>query len=484
MKTFLGIDLGTSSLKTVLINEKLELLDQASRNTDAILSLEGLGSEQSPESWWQCLLECLSRMDCSQVAAVGFSGQMHGLVALDEWGKPVCNAILWNDRRSQPQGERIAALQSSRCNRAVSGFLLSSLLWMKEEQPDLFGRIRTVLLPKDYLRFRLTGELATDRGDASGTGAYDLAAECWDLSLLKRLGLDPGIFPPVADSFDAPWRTLATGTTLPAGVPVTCGSGDHGMQLVGNGVLTSSGRMNCNIGTASQLSITADGFNGDVGKLNVFCHPVRGRYDLVGASLNGGCVLSWAQKALFPRLSYQQLDQLAASAPVGSEGLLVLPYLNGERIPVCSTRLKMSFQGMKPHHGLEHLARGIMEGLVYNLRMIEQLLEPEGSIASQLVASGGGARSGVLLELLADILQKEVYVSTLTEQAAVGAAVVAACGVGVLPLEQAQALLTARLQLRAVPDPARSRAYEGYYQAFRGCCLQQLAELSEEGPAR
>lgn len=467
LREWMGIDVGTSGIKVVIIDERAKILKSAYRAYDVLLTEDG-GAEQSPELWWNSLLDCLYELDCSNVSAIGLSGQMHGLVAIDADGKLVHNAILWNDRRSVPQANEADHWLSHHANgvlnRMSSGFLFSSLLWMKENHPDSFKKIRHVMLPKDYLIFRLTGVICTDSGDASGTGAYNILEKTWEERLLKAFGIPIELFPPIKKAIDVAGETRQKFGTLKAGVPVSCGSGDHAMQLIGNGVF-DCGAMNCNLGTAGQLSITIDSPCTDL-SANLFCHAVDKKYNLVGATLNGGIVLKWLAKIL-QKSTYKELDNIAESIPAGSCGVILLPYINGERVPYHNPNLKASFHGLSYNHTQAHLVRAAMEGVIFNIRDINEMFKTiTGLLPDKIIASGGGARSRVWLQMQSDILHKEIYVSTITEQAAVGAASIA--GIASRQIEQYEIfnVLSSNVYVAAKPDYHAMLKYDDYYKRY------------------
>lgn len=466
----MGIDLGTSGLKVVVISDQLEPLQSSYGAYDIVADGE-LGAVQSPEVWWQTLLQCLEPINCHDICGVGLSGQMHGLVMIDANGALLSNAFIWSDRRSANQAKRINELlcemNNPVGNRVASGFLLSSLLWVKENQPALYRQIHKVMLPKDYLRFRLCGQVATDPSDASGTGAYDILQDSWCTPLLERLDINPAIFPPIIPSvgngqqIDAMLCPRLSGAWL-------AGGGDHAVQLLGNGIF-QTGVMNCNIGTASQLSVTLPKPDNDsMYRTNLFCHVLPELYNMVGATLNGGVVLKWVRNQICPELSYAQMDQLAEDVPCGADGLILLPYLNGERAPHANPALRGILHGLTLNHTRGHIIRAAMEGILLSLREVQDIFVQASIPSMKIIASGNAASSATMLQMQANIFGNDIYICQVGEQAAVGAALLGGLASGVYEdATQIQQLLSGRLQCVATPNAASVRQYTETFQRFR-----------------
>ena len=477
MKTFLGIDLGTSSLKTVLINEKLELLDQASRNTDAILSLEGLGSEQSPESWWQCLLECLSRMDCSQVAAVGFSGQMHGLVMVDREIRPVGNAIIWADQRSAEQirhiYETVPEEEFAKVfeNRLSTGFLLPSLVWVREKEPARYEKIYKVMLPKDYIRYRICGELGTDASDACSTGMWDMKARTWAFDILKKLDIPAEYLVESHESYEKAGtvtKECAERTGLKEGTFVAFGGGDSLMMELGNGMIRG-GLMASTIGTACHLTCALDAPTYDPKlRTNTWCHGGEHLWSIMGAHLSGGVALKWLKNNILGAQSFDAMTALASEVPAGSEGLLFLPYLNGERTPHNDPNAKAVYLGMTLRHDKRHMIRSTMEGIVYSMKESYAIFRSLGIRGDRIIAAGGGAKSPLFRQIQADMYDCPIYINQGKEQASIGAAMTAAVGSGYYKdYEEACARMVHLSPEATEPIPENVKKYEEEFQRFK-----------------
>lgn len=475
MKKMLGIDIGTSGTKVAVINRHADILSKGIRSYDIDLKENG-GAEQDPDVWWKAVADCIKECDISGISAIGLSGQMHGLVALDNNGKVIRPAIIWADKRTVLQVQRIneylkAQDSNNIINRATTGFLLPSLLWLKEKEPEEYKRIYKVMLPKDYIRYKFTGNIYTDPGDASGTGAFDIVHLTWDEGLIKALGLEIEMFPKIIASDEIAGevsKNASKETGLPCGIPVVCGSGDHTMQLVGNAIV-KNGIMNSNIGTASQLSLTAgQTVNDTLMRTNIFCHAVGGLYNIVGAGLNGGIVLKWLKNMFFQQLNYGELDRKAIGIPAGSDGLVFLPYLSGERTPHHNPYLKGIMHGLTLGHTDGHIIRSAMEGVIFCLRDSLEIFKSLGIQSSFLIASGGGARSKVWLQMQADIFESDIYICNLEEQATVGAALIAGLGTGIYSsADEIYETLKDRILPAAHPYERTVAIYNDSYEGFK-----------------
>ena len=439
-----ALDLGTQSVKTAIMDVQGRLLS---------VCHEGYGLqtpkisfvEQDPEEWWQASVKTIrgavakAGISPDEIVGMGFSGQMHGLVALDERDQLVGPAIIWMDQRSSAEAVEIRAaagslLEEQLLNRPAPGMMICSLLWLKKNRPDVYGRIRKVMLPKDYIRFRLTGEIGTDYADGSATCAFSVTEHRWCTELLEKVGLRTDIFPPVHESIDVAGTVSADGaaqTGLKKGTRVVYGSGDASAQLVGNAVVRE-GVISCNIGTASQIcaAITTPHFD-RLMRVQTFCHAVPGRWIFQGGTLNGGSTLSWLRnRMLQDKRPFAELDKEAAQTPPGSEGLIFVPYLAGERTPYMDPKAKGVYFGLSMKHEQGHLIRATMEGVIYNLRECLRIMD-ENDVPMQKVISSGGAAKGVTWrQIQADILEMPVYTTATEEEACQGAAIQAAVGAG------------------------------------------------------
>lgn len=479
MPYFMGVDLGTSSAKAMIVDERGESMALAAAEYDIAIPRMSW-AEQDADLLWRACAGCMQRalaqggIAGEEIAAVGLSGQMHGLVALDADCRPVRPAIIWADQRSVAQVEQLRELgaEDVALNPAATGFLLPSLMWLRAHEPENFGRVAHVLLPKDYVRLMLCGELGTDVTDASGTLALDGARRAWALPLLKKLALDAALFPevhlPQAIAGQVT-RKAAEMTGLRRGTPVVYGGGDGPMQLVGNGVVRE-GMLTANIGTASQIDLIAARPLADPRRrLQLFCHAPEGRWIAMGASLNGGATLKWLRNELFgAQTAYRELDALAAAVPAGSDGLLALPYLCGERSPHMDPHARGTFCGLTLSHTRAHLVRAVMEGIVFSMRdNLEILAALSPHMSDRLIASGGGAKSALWRQMQADILKKQVYTTRSAEEACLGAALTAAVGAGRFrDIDEAVSVVRLNPEVTE-PNPRNFARYDECFARYR-----------------
>ena len=443
----LGYDIGTTGTKVLLVDLCGTILGSAYQGYPTQRP-SALAAEQDLESVWQAGKTCIQRLtarfpaESKRIRAIGFSGQMHGLAAVDKAGAPVGNLILWADRRSQEVIESACqkigkeTICEETGNAWSTGFLTPSLLWLQTQDPARYARIANVMLPKDYIRYRMTGEIATDRSDASASGAFQMAKGTWAIRLLDALGLDASLFPAIHSSLEiaAPIRkACAEELGLPADVRLIYGGGDSMMQAIGNG-MAKPGSLSCNLGTAGQVAVVVPTPVHDPRfRTNTFCHVEDGLWLLQGSSLNGGVALKWLKDALLHLDSYETLDREAACAPAGSDGLLFLPYLNGERCPVQDPNACGLYWGLRLHHTRAHLIRSTMEGILFGLYQSALLFQEMGISWEKVIASGGGARSPLLRQIQADLFNQPVYVCKEQEQAGFGAALCAMVGIHAYP---------------------------------------------------
>ena len=444
----IGIDLGTSTCKAIAVNGDGEVVAKRSRDYPMINRRPGW-AEQEPAEWWRATDEVIAELAAAlprggrEVTGIGLCGQMHGLTALDADGNPLRPAILWNDQRAAPQCEWITEragglpglLRMTR-NRMLPGFTGGKVVWFRDEEPELFARTERILNPKDYLRFRMTGHVATDVSDASGTGLFDVARREWSGELLGLLDIDRALLPEVVES------TAQTGGVrpesaqrwgIPAGTPVFGGGGDAVIQTTAMG-LVDAGPIGFTLGTAG---IVAGGAaecpqNPD-GRVQVSCGNAPGRWHVMGVSLSAGGALQWLRDALAPAdaVSFDQLVGLAKAVDPGSDGLLFLPYLLGERSPHVAPEAAASWIGLTPMHHVGHFARSVMEGVLLNMREILEVCLQAGLRCDRVIASGGATGEPLWLQMLADVLDREIATVTgSTEGGAYGAALAAGVGTG------------------------------------------------------
>lgn len=441
----LGIDVSTTATKAVLVD-----VDGGVRSTTAVEypyeTPRPLWSEQSPQSWWDATTRAVRRALTDAAArgedvdAVGLTGQMHGLVALDARDTVLRPAILWNDQRTQAECDLIRAtvgrhrLIEITGNDALPGFTAPKILWVRDHEPDVWARIAHVLLPKDFVRLHLTGDRAVDRADGAGTLLFDLAGRDWSGEVLGALGIDPGWLPA---TYEGPEVTgtisagAAAATGLRAGTPVVAGGGDQAAAAVGVGAVEPD-VVSLSLGTSGVVFASTEGPRIEPeGRLHAFCHAVPGRWHLMGVMLSAAGSLRWFRDAVAPGMGFSELVEEAATAPPGSDGLLFLPYLTGERTPHPDPLARGAFVGLTVHHGRAHLTRAVLEGVAFGLRDSLELMRSVGvSDPSEIRATGGGSRSLLWRQVLADVLGATVVTTSSSEGAAQGAALLAATGAG------------------------------------------------------
>ena len=399
--------------------------------------------------------------------AVGLTGQMHGLVLLDAADEVLRPAILWNDQRTAAECDAIrAAVGPERLieitgNDALTGFTAPKLVWVRDHEPDVWRRTRHVLLPKDYLRLRLTGDHAMDKADGAGTILFDLAARDWSPEVLAALEIDPAWLPPTREGPEVTGRIsaeAAAATGLRAGTPVVAGGGDQAANAVGVGVVRV-GTMALSLGTSGVVFATTDRpLHEPRGVVHAFCHAVPGRWHLMSVMLSAAGSLRWFRDAVAPGLEFGDLVAPAAEVPVGSGGLLFLPYLSGERSPHPDPLARGAFVGLTLSHDRRHLTRAVLEGVAFGLRDGLDLMIGAGLPApTQIRASGGGTASSLWRQILADVLGAEIATVSTTEGAAYGAGLLAAVGAGWFPAVEAAADALVRVTPVASPGPDAPR---------------------------
>lgn len=482
MSVTLGIDLGTSSLKAMLLDLEKGVIAVHAKSYEVSIPRPGF-AEQDPAVWWESLKEVLAKLRVtapkafSSIAAIGFSGQMHGLVLTGQDQKPVRPAILWLDQRSSKQvgsvREQISPEQMGQilCNQVSSGFAFPSLLWVKENEPEIFAKSCTVLCPKDYLRLKMTGQVGAEAVDASSTGMFNVSQRDWAWNLLEQFALPARLFPPVHESWEVAGvvcASCAEETGLGEGIPVIYGSGDQPAQAIGNGAIRP-GQLICNIGTGGQISaFLEEPLYDPLLRTNTFCHAVNRGYTIFGATLCSGMSMNWAKNKLFHIDGYEQINTEAAAAAPGSQGLLYLPYLSGERTPHLDPDASGMFFGMRLFHERGHFLRAVMEGVIYSLRECLDLLESLGVSADTIIASGGGAASPLWLQIQADILRKPVQASKVREQACLGACMLAAHGCGLEgSLDEWISRFAVLDEQVYLPDPKNEEVYAAGYDKYR-----------------
>jgi xylulokinase len=476
MSVLIGLDVGTGGARAVVVDESGEIVAEASSEYPLHSPHPGW-TEQDPADWWEGTKEVIKKVATEtgeQIAGIGLTGQMHGSVFLDSSDEVIRPALLWNDQRTDRQCETITSavgeerLISIAGNPALTGFQAPKIVWLGEEEPDNFGRISHVLLPKDYVRLQLTGEYATDASDAAGTLLLDMRARDWSAEILDALEIPQGWMPEVYEGPESTGvirESVAEELVLPQGIPVAAGGGDNAAAAVGTGIV-GPGLVNSSVGTSGVLFAHASDFNPDPsGRLHAFCHAVPGAYHLMGVTLSAGGSLSWWRESLGG--DYGELVEAASGVQAGSEGLVFLPYLSGERTPYLDPKARGAFFGLTARHGVEHMTRAVMEGVIFSLRDSLQIMRGLGVPVEDVRATGGGARSVLWRQLQADIYSTPIRRTVADEGPAYGAALLAGVASGTYAdVDEAVSVVKLREEITE-PDTDRAKIYEEHYEVYR-----------------
>jgi xylulokinase len=477
----LGIDASTTATKAILVGADGDVRGVGISEYGYEVP-RPLWAEQYPRLWWDGAVEAIGAALAdaaargADVEAVGLTGQMHGAVLLDRADEVLRPAILWNDQRTGAAcdeirravgPERLIAITG---NDALTGFTAPKLVWVRDAEPDVWRRIAHVLLPKDYVRLRLTGDHAVDKADGAGTLLFDLAARDWSAEVLEALRIDPDWMPP---TFEGPQVTgavtagAAAATGLRAGTPVVAGGGDQAANGVGVGAV-DVGTMALSLGTSGVIFAATDAPIREArGRVHAFCHAVPDRWHLMSVMLSAAGSLRWYRDTLAPGVAFGDLVAEAELVPAGSDGLLFLPYLSGERSPHPDPLARGAFVGLTVAHERRHLTRAVLEGVAFGLRDGLDLMVAAGMPAPATIrASGGGTASGLWRRILADVLDAEIATMDTPEGAAFGAALLAAVGASWYPDVQAAVAATVTATPAAAPGPD-AEAYADAHRLYR-----------------
>lgn len=465
--TVVGLDIGTSGVKGIALNSEGTVVARASRRYP-LSTPHPLWSEQDPDDWWRASEEVLEelRATAGPPSGIGLSGQMHGLVTLDDSDRPLRPAILWNDQRCQEECDQIESrigldrLIQLTGNRALTGFTAPKLLWLRRHEPRTYDRIRSVLLPKDYVRLRLCGEHASDVADCSGTLLFDVSARNWSDAVVAELEIDREWLP---QALESPQVSGHTGD----GVPVAAGAGDQAAGALGVGVLTP-GPVSIVLGTSGVVFAALDRYAPDpLARTHTFCHSVPGRWHSMGVMLSAAGSLEWLRSAIGADLDFDVLISEADRWEPGTEGLVFLPYLAGERTPHADPEARASFVGMTLRHDRGALVRAVLEGVCFGLRDCLDVLTESGVAATTGIASGGGARSDTWLRIAASALGLPLARTSVSDGAAFGAALLGGVAAGTWSDVEQASQATTRITDTIDPDPAWSERYAEIQEWFR-----------------
>jgi len=475
---WLGIDIGTGSSRALLVDERGAVRGGQTAAHEDILMQQPMWAEQRPANWWDAAVAAIRAVLAetgtkgSQVKGIGLSGQMHGLVILDDANEVIRPSLIWCDQRSQPQVDAINAKLGREnvlryiANPVLTGFTLPKLLWVRDHEPRNFERVRKMLLPKDYIRYRLTGEFATEVSDASGMAVFDVVNRRWSYEMMDGLGLDRAILPRCYESSDVTGTITAEAaalTGLAAGTPVVGGGGDQAASAVGNGIV-EAGTVSCTLGTSGVVFAHMEHVAYDpAGRVHTFCHAVRDKWHVMGVTQGAGLSLQWFRNRLTPGVAYDALMAEAAQSPAGSQGLFWLPYLMGERTPHLDATARGGWIGLTARHQRADLVRAIIEGVCYSQRDCLEIIEALGVPVNSVRASGGGAQSRFWRGVLASVLNKRVVTLESQEGSAYGAALLALAGTGAY----GSVPEVCRAAIRETESVAPAEAAAFYERAYR-----------------
>ena len=498
----IGLDVGTSGAKCIVMDENGSVL-ASSVQEYPLYTPEPGWAEQNPEDWWQAVVrglhEILPKADRTAIAGVSFSGQMHGLVALDENGKVIRPAMLWCDQRTEAECTWITekagglpGLLSMTNNRMLTGYTGGKLLWLKAHEPENFDRMKVFICPKDYIRYRLSGEAATDVSEASGIGFFDTRKRCWNDELILRAGLPREIFPSAHESIEEAGtvsREAAEITGLPEGLKLYYGGGDAVIQTTGTGILRP-GTIGAVIGTAGNISMGLDRFyDNPNGNLQMFCNNEPGRWHAFGCNLTAGGAYRWYRDALSEHSVqraassgenvYDLMGKEAEMSRPGANGVIFTPYLTGERCPYPDPNARAGFYGLSLRSTRADITRSVLEGVIYSMKQIVDIMNAF-SPGEKVIASGGGSASKLWRQIMADVFELPVLtVSGASEGGAYGAAMAAGVGAGIFrDLEDACRIL--RTESETLPDPANRELYRESFEIFAALypALKPVYDLS------
>ena len=480
MKQYLiGIDIGTSGTKAVLFDTEGEVVASASAEYPMHQPANGL-AEENPEDWWNAAAKTLKAVTAKaadgNIAAIGLSGQMHSLVLLDKDNRVIRPAILWCDQRTKEEcreieeivgRERLIAVTG---NPAMPAFTASKLLWVKKHEPQSYARCAHILLAKDYIRFRLTGEYASEVSDASGMQLLDLNRRQWSEEICSLLGIDMALLPTVRESPEISGYVHASAadeTGLPIGLPVAGGAGDNAAAAIGTGVV-SPGKAFTTIGTSGVIFTQTERPTVDYGgRIHTFCAAIPYTWHVLGTTQAAGLSLSWFRKQFAGDLSYSEIDDAARRIPIGCERLIYLPFLMGERTPILDSDARGVFFGLSPIHTRDHLARAVIEGVSFSLYSCYEVFREIGIRIDDMILCGGGGKSPFWQQMLADVYDAPISTTIGGEAAALGVAILGGCAAGIYASVEEGCRRTVRKQSTLLPRADEHQLYLRYYEIYR-----------------
>ena len=492
MNYLIGFDIGTTSTRCILIDVLGKLIASATKEYPLDTPRPGW-AEQDPGHWWEASVYTVkevlakSKVDPGDISAIGLSGQMHGSVFLDKTGKVIRPALLWCDQRTKAQCDSIYDTFGGEdefiklsYNKALTGFTAPKILWLREAEPENYNRLDKILLPKDYIRYKLSATYATEVSDASGTALMDIEARTWSGNIIEGLNIDMGLLPPVYESSRVSShvsKEAAFLTGLVQGTPIVGGAGDQAGGAVGSGIV-AEGLISDYLGTSGVVFAHSDKPVYDPeGRLHCFCHAVKGAWHLMGVTLSAAGSYKWyydtfgtsdkISKKYKELQGYELLNKQAESSPPGSEGLIFLPYLSGERTPYADPYARGVFFGLSYVHNQDHFARSVMEGISYSQYDCLSLMEELGITSGKIVLFGGGAKSVLWRRMTSDIFNTKIVTLNVEEGPSYGAAILAGVGAGIYKnVEEATGSIIKEVS-ETSPNPDNVSKYAKYYEVYR-----------------
>lgn len=484
MRYLLGLDIGTSGVKALLLSEEGKVINTCSDNYP--LSTPNSGwAEQMPAEWWYAVVKVInkiikdSNIKSENIVGISLSGQMHSSVFLDKNMEVIRPAILWSDTRTAKQCEEIMSkagglkrLIKKVSNPALEGFTAPKILWLKENEPDNYQKVNFVLMPKDFIRYKLTGEVNTEVSDAAGTLLFDVKKKEWSKEFIETLGLKDDILPPVIESIDLGGKiseTTARLTPLKEGIPVVAGGADNACGAVGSGII-KKGRIMVSIGSSGVvLAQTDQPYADKKGRIHLFNHAKPNSWYMMGVMLSAGISFNWLKDSLFDgHLNYEKLNEKAMDIEIGSEGLIFLPYLYGERTPHRDADARGVFFGISGRHKQGHFIRSVMEGITFGLKDSLRLIQQQNIKSKEIRVIGGGAKSKIWQQILADIFGYPISLLNIEEGPAFGAAIIAGIGIGVFKSFKEVSDSIIKVEKRVKPNKENVKRYKEYYEIYKG----------------
>lgn len=482
MAYLLGIDIGTSTTKAVLFDSGTAQTVAISNGHEyPIYKPQPHFAEQNPEDWWNAVIaavrDVIQQAGQVEIAGISFCGQMHGGALLDAQKKPVYPAVIWPDQRSSQEVQRFIDVFGADKFAAITGTLTSvgffgpTLLWLQKNRPEILAQTQYLLLPKDYIALKMTGEIHSEATDAVATALFDTRGGDWSHEIIEKMRLPEHIFPPIVPSSSVVGKLTSSAANelgLKTGIPVVAGCADQPAQIFGNGIV-EPGKALVNVGSGGQVVVLCDAMPQTDKRLHIFNHAVPGQWYILGAILSAGLSLRWLRDVTGLQgnpEAYPQFSREADAVPAGAEGLVFLPYLSGERTPHMNPHAKGVFFGLSYHHTRGHLARAVIEGVIFALKQVLSISLELGGKVETVIASGGAAESPVWRQIMADIFDLPLYQTLLTEKASVGAALLAGVGVGVYR-DFAEACHPMMQYGRITePNPEHQAMYQARYEQF------------------